>query len=122
MRCLWRFTVFEVIEASKLGVVHTHLVCSLHEVISQISVTRRNQMGIIGGILAGLIFTPANAGELSQSSLILKTVDIADLSNNACSVDRANAFNRGQSIGNNFYLFLDSLIKQIQLVFQSANG
>ena len=51
-----------VIEAFELGVVHAHLVRSFHEVVSQIAVTRRNKVGIIGGIFAGLILQhiPAN--------------------------------------------------------------
>jgi len=119
---LWRFTVFEVIEAFELGIVHAHLVRSLHEVVSQIAVTRRNMVGIIDGIFAGLIFTPAYTGKLGQSSLILKTLDVANLGNNACSIDWPDTFNQGQCIRNDFHVFLDGFIKQFQLVFQSSNG
>ena len=122
MRRLWRFTVFEVIEAFELGVVHAHLVRSFHEVVSQIAVTRRNKVGIIGGIFAGLIFTPAYTGKLGQSSLILKTVDVADLGNNTCCINRSDTFDLGQGIRDDLHLFLNGFIKQFQLVFQSTNG
>jgi hypothetical protein len=43
--------------------------------------------------LAGLVLSPGKASVFRYGSLVLKTVDVSNLSENTCSVDLSNAFN-----------------------------
>ena len=70
--------------------------------------------------IIGLMLRQDKAGVFRQSGLIVKPVDVVNLGDDSGGVHMADAFDRGQGVRNDFKLFSDSLVKSLDLCFQSA--
>ena len=77
----------EVVVAPELGVASSHRVGSFQQIVTKETATGLDESGVLGLKLAGLVLLPDKAGELGHRRLGLKTVDVADLGDDASGVD-----------------------------------
>ena len=89
---------FEVIVAPKLGVASSHGVGGLQQVVAEIAVAGFDHFGMLGFKVTGLVPVPDKTGKFGNRGLRVKTMDIADFSDDTSGVDLANAGDGGQCI------------------------
>ena len=82
---------FEVIVAPKLGVASSHGVGGFQQVVAEIAVAGFNHLGMFGFKIAGLVLVSDKTGKFGNRGLRIKTVNIANFSDNTSGVDLANA-------------------------------
>ena len=85
---------FEVIVAPELGVASSHGVGGFQQVVAKVTVSGFNHSGILCLEVTGLVLSPDKTGVFGNRSLGLKTVDIADLGNDTCRVNRTDTRDR----------------------------
>lgn len=73
--------------------VSFYRVGGFNKVIAEEPVTRLDSLGIFGFEFAGLVLLPRETCILRNGGLVLKSVNIADFSQNAGAVDATNAGN-----------------------------
>ena len=100
---------FEVIVAPKLGVASSHGVGGLQQVVAEIAVARLDHLGMLGFKVTGLVPVPDKTGKFGNRGLRVKTMDIANFSDDTGGVDLANAGDGGQCIRDDFKLHLKGL-------------
>lgn len=83
--------VLEVIIALKLGVASSHRVCSFQQVVTEESVAGLEGAGVLGFKAARLMLHPHKSCILGNRGMGLKTVDVADLSDDTGRIDLADA-------------------------------
>ena len=91
MLVLGDFFEFEVIVAPKLGVASSHGVGGFQQVVAEIAVARLDHLGMLGFKVTGLVLMPDKTGKFGNRGLRVKTMDIANFSDDTSGVDLANA-------------------------------
>lgn len=86
---------FEVIVAPELGVASSHRVGSFQQIVAEVAVAGFNHPGVLRLKVAGLVPVPDKTSVFGNRGLRVKTVDIADFSDDTGGVDLANARNGG---------------------------
>jgi hypothetical protein len=101
---------FEVIVAPKLGVASSHGVGGFQQIVAEIPVAGFNEFGVLC-LITGLVLCPDKTGKLGNRGLGVKTVDIANLSDDTGGVHLADTGDRGKRIGNDLKLLLNGFVQ-----------
>ena len=112
---------FEVIVAPKLGVASSHGVGGLQQVVAEIAVAGFDHFGMLGFKVTGLVPVPDKTGKFGNRGLRVKTMDIADFSDDTSGVDLANAGDGGQCIRDDFKLLLNGFVQNLDLFLQCTH-
>ena len=86
----------EVVVAPELGVASSHRVGGFQQIVAEITVAGLNQVCRICLKLTGLMLCPDKTSKLCNGGLGIKTMDIADLSEDTSGVDLADTGDGGQ--------------------------
>lgn len=113
---------FEVIVAAKFGIASSHGIRSFQQVVTKETVAGLDQVGSLGFKVTGLVLRPNKTCILGNRSLRLKAADVADLSDDTGRVNRTDAGNGSQGIGNDFKLLFNGLFKSLDLKLHSAHS
>jgi len=73
------FIILGAVEISIFPVMHPNQVGCFYQIIAHILIAGTHTLNILGFPLAGLLFIPYQAGELSQGLMVFKPTDLTDL-------------------------------------------
>ena len=114
--------IFEVIVAPELGVASSHGVGGFQQVVAKETIAGLDEFPVLGFKLPGLVLGPDEAGEFGHRRLGLKAMDVTDFGDDTGGVDLADAWDGSQRVGDDFELLLNSLVQNLELLFQSPHG
>lgn len=106
---------FEVVVAPKFGVTSSHGVGGFQQVVAKETVAGLDEVAVLGLVVTGLVLRPNKADILDNERLGLKTVNVANLGDDAGGVDLADAMDGGQRVGDNLKLLLDGFAQRLNL-------
>lgn len=106
---------FEVVVAPKFGVASSHGVGGFQQVVAKETVAGLDEVAVLGLVVTGLVLRPNKADILDNERLGLKTVNVANLGDDAGGVDLADAMDGGQRVGDNLKLLLDGFAQRLNL-------
>ncbi len=112
----------EVVVAPEFGVASSHGVGGFQQVVAEETVAGLDELGVLGLKFTGLVLGPDKAGVLGDRCLGLKSVDVADLGDDAGGVDLTDAGNGGQRVRDDLELLFDGLVQRFDLALQGAHG
>ena len=108
---------FEVIVAPELGVASSHGVGCFQQIVAKVTVAGFNHSGILRLKVTGLVLCPDKAGILGNRSLRLKTVDIANLGDDTCRVNRTDTRDGCKRVWDDLELLFNGLFQHLDLLF-----
>ena len=111
----------EIIVAPELGVAFSHGVGGFQQVITEVTVTGFNHLGMFRFKFTRLVLVPDKAGKLGNRGLRIKPVNVSDFSDDTSGVDLADTRDGSQSVWDDFKLFFNGLIQHLNLFFQSPH-
>src|SRR5574344_1322863 len=114
--------VLEVIIALKLGVASSHRVRSFQQIVTKETIAGLDHASVLSFKITRLRLRPHETGVLGNRSLRLKSVDVADLGDDAGGVDLADTGNRSQRIRDDLELLLDGLLQRLDLLVHGTHG
>ena len=114
--------IFEVIVAPELGVASSHGVGGFQQVVAKETIAGLDEFPVLGFKLPGLVLGPDEAGEFGHRRLGSKAMDVTDFGDDTGGVDLADAWDGSQRVGDDFELLLNSLVQNLDLLFQGPHG